>query len=86
MQTQRTMSRRRFVRLAAVGAAGTAALPLLLNACGGSAQISPSGAGSSGGSAAPAAGAASASVPVSGATSGGKLLLPTHLPFQGPRP
>ncbi|HUZ77440.1 MAG TPA: hypothetical protein VMV93_07665, partial [Chloroflexota bacterium] len=80
------VSRRRFVRLATAGAIGTAALPLLLSACGGSAQSSASNAGSPGESAAPAAAAANGQASASGTTGGGKLRLPTHVPFQGPKP
>ena len=80
------VSRRRFVRLATAGAIGTAALPLLLSACGGSAQSSASNAGSPGESAAPAAAAVNGQASASGTTGGGKLRLPTHVPFQGPKP
>ena len=72
-----SMPRRGFLRLAAASAAG---LPLLLEACGGTAA--PAGAPSS-----PAAGSGSAAPSAAApATSSGPLKMPSYIPFQGPKP
>ncbi|MDE3074750.1 MAG: extracellular solute-binding protein [Chloroflexota bacterium] len=77
--TDQALSRRGFMRLAAGGAlAGAVGLPFLLDACGGTAQVS--GGASSGGA------AGSASAASSGAAKAAALKLPTYVPFVGPKP
>ncbi|HUZ76516.1 MAG TPA: extracellular solute-binding protein [Chloroflexota bacterium] len=88
-----SVSRRQFLRVSTAAAAGAMALPLLLQACGGSAAPASSAPASTAGSVAASTSASSAaastspaSSAASSATAGGALKMPTYVPFQGPTP
>ncbi|HEU0167954.1 MAG TPA: hypothetical protein VFS62_09275, partial [Chloroflexota bacterium] len=74
-----TLSRRQFIRTSGLAALG---LPLLLEACGGTASV----ASSSGGVAAAASGSTGSAKPAGSAATGGGFKAPSYVPFQGPKP